>query len=261
MLSPFAGMNPYLEHPALWQKVHKRLIVAIADSLSPQLRPKYIVDIEERVYETSGEDSLLVGIPDVAVQSSQTPTMRETANVAVATPPVKPMTVTLPMPEIVRESYLEVREVTTREVVTVIEVLSPKNKRSGEGRKAYEKKRQRVLGSFTNLVEIDLLRSGKPMPILGNSIQSDYRILVSRGEHRPKADLYAFNFQNVIPSCPLPLRSSDVEPLVDLQILLSELYERASYDLVIDYSQEPVPPLSEVNAVWNDAWLRQQGLR
>jgi hypothetical protein len=99
------------------------------------------------------------------------------------------------------------------------------------------------------------------MQILHNDIQSDYRILVSRGEHRPKADLYAFNFQNLIPPFPLPLRSSDVEPLVDLQTLLSELYDRASYDLVIDYSREPVPPLSEVDAVWNDAWLRQQGLR
>ena len=60
MPSPFPGMNPYLEHPALWSKVHKRLIVALADSVAPQLRPKYIVDIEERVYQTSGEDSLEV---------------------------------------------------------------------------------------------------------------------------------------------------------------------------------------------------------
>ena len=65
----------------------------------------------------------------------------------------------------------------------------------------------------------------------------------------------------MIPPCPLPLRLLDVEPLVDLQILLSELYERASYNLVIDYSQEPVPPLSAADAVWNDAWLRQEGLR
>ncbi|NMG08512.1 hypothetical protein DP117_17065 [Brasilonema sp. UFV-L1] len=253
-------MNPYLENPALWQKVHKRLIVAISDFLSPQLRPKYIVDIEERVYQTSGEDSLLVGIPDVTVQRQLKTTSPQTTNV-VASPPAQVITVTIPTPETVRESYLEVREVTTREVVTVIEVLSPKNKRSGEGRKAYERKRQRVLGSFTNLVEIDLLRDGKPMLIFNNDIQSDYRILISRGEYRPKADLYAFNLQNMIPSFPLPLRSEDIEPSLNLQNLISEIYDRASYDLVIDYSKEPVPPLSEANVVWNDAWLRQQGLR
>lgn len=72
------------------------------------------------------------------------------------------------------------------------------------------------------------------------------------GERRPKADLYAFNLQNVIPCFPLPLRSEDIELLVDLQILLTELYNRASYDLVIDYSREPVLPLSEEDAAWND---------
>jgi hypothetical protein len=188
-------------------------------------------------------------------------TSPQTANVTVASPPAQAVTVTVSLPETVRESYLEVREVTTREVVTVIEVLFPKDKRAGEGRRAYEKKRQKVLGSFTNLVEIDLLRDGKPMPIFNNDIQSDYRILVSRSEYRPKADLYAFNLQNVIPCFPLVLHSEDVEPVVDLQTLVNEIYDRASYDLIIDYSREPVPALSEVNAAWNDAWLRQQGVR
>ncbi len=261
MPSPFTGMNPYLEHPALWSKVHKRLIVAIADSLAPQLRPKYIVDIEERVYQTSGEDSLLVGIPDVAVQRSQSAKNSTISNIAVVTPPTQAVTVTIPMPETVRESYLEVREVATREVVCAIEVLSPKNKRSREGRKAYEKKRQRVLGSLSHLVEIDLLRAGEPMPILSQGIQGNYRILVSREERRPQAELYVFNLQDVIPSFPLPLRSGDVEPVVDLQVLINEMYDRASYDLVIDYSKEPIPPLSEVNAAWADALLREKGLR
>jgi Protein of unknown function (DUF4058) len=261
MPSPFPGMNPYLENPALWQKVHKRLMVAIADNLSPQLRPKYIVDIEERVYQTTDDDSLLVGIPDVVVQVQQTAIKPETANIAVVAPPGKPTTVNIPIPETVRESYLEVRDVVTREVVTVIEVISPKNKRPGEGLRAYEKKRLRVLGSLTNLVEIDLLRLGKPMLIYDSEISGNYRILVSRSERRPKADLYAFNLQNAIPLFSLPLREDDVEPLVDLQTLLNELYDRASYDLVIDYSKEAVPALSENDAVWADLVLRQQGLR
>ncbi len=268
MHSPFPGMNPYLEDPELWPGVHGRLIVAMpaagyayADSLSPQLRPKYFVAIEERVYQTTGEDRLLVGIPDVIVQRPPATTNPTMPNVPVAAPPAQPPTVTVPMPETVKERYLEVRHAGTKEVVTVIEVLSPKNKRTGEGRNAYETKRLRVLGSSTHLVEIDLLRAAEPMPILGNSIQSDYRLLVSRGERRPKADLYAFNLPSEIPSFPLPLRSEDPEPLLNLQILLSELYDRASYDLIIDYSREPVPPLSEADPACNDALLRQQGLR
>lgn len=261
MLSPFPGMNPYLENPALWSKIHKRLIVAIADFLSPQLLPKYIVDIEDRVYQTVDEDSVLVGIPDVAVQRQQTLAIQDIANIAVATPPVKALTVDIPVPETIRESYLEVRDVATREVITVIEVLSPKNKRLGEGRKVYEKKRLRVLGSLSNLVEIDLLRDGKPMTILNIHIQSHYRVLISRADKRPKADLYAFNLQNKIPSFSLPLCEEDVEPVIDLQTLINELYHRTGYALIIDYSQEPIPKFSEADATWLNALLQEKGLR
>jgi hypothetical protein len=261
MAYPFPGMNPYLENPELWQKVHKRLIVAIADFLSPQLRPKYIVDIEERIYQASEEDAVLVGIPDVIVQQQKNAIHLETGNLAVALPTVHATKVQVPVPETVRESYLKVRAVATKEVVTVIEIISPKNKRFGEGRRAYERKRQRILGSFSNLVEIDLLREGKPMLVFGDGTQNHYRILISRGETRPQADLYAFNLQSIIPPFPLPLREHDSEPLVDLQSLLAGIYDRASYDLVIDYRQDPVPPLSEEDAAWANTLLQEQGLR
>ncbi|MGF1516127.1 MAG: DUF4058 family protein [Elainellaceae cyanobacterium] len=56
-------MNPYLEHPDRWSTIHNRLTVDIADALTPQLLPKYQVDIEKRVYEVLGVNSLLVGRP------------------------------------------------------------------------------------------------------------------------------------------------------------------------------------------------------
>ncbi len=261
MPSPFPGMDPYLEHPELWPGVHHWLIIAIAESLVPQLRPKYRVAVEVRVYETSGDKSLLVGIPDVTVQRPVSAINKGDLNVAIASPPSQPVTVTLPMPETHKEGYLEVRDVATGEVVTAIEILSPTNKRPGEGRKAYENKRQRVLGRLTHLVEIDLLRAGQPMPIVSNGIEGSYRILVSRGEHRPQAELYVFNLQDSVPSFPLPLRSGDTEPLVDLQGLLNQVYDRAAYDLVINYNREPVPPLSEVDAAWAEAVLQEKGLR
>lgn len=66
---PFPGMNPYLEHPELWPEVHHRLITAIAIALGPSLRPKYRVAIEKRTYLSDVSDSVLIGIPDVAVTS------------------------------------------------------------------------------------------------------------------------------------------------------------------------------------------------
>ena len=261
MSYPFPGMNPYLENPALWPDIHGRLIVFLADVLSPQLRPKYFVAIEERVYETTPDDRVLVGIPDVVVQRSQTATNTQPENVALATPTTQPATVTLPIPQAVKERYLEVQKVGTKEVVAAIEVLSPKNKRTGEGRNAYETKRKRVLASATHFIEIDLLRAGESKPMLNNKIKSDYHILVSRFEKRPKADLYAFNLKENIPKFPLPLREGDKEPTVNLNELINGIYDRASYDLVIDYSQEPVPKLSKENKVWADEVLKEKGLR
>jgi hypothetical protein len=123
------------------------------------------------------------------------------------------------------------------------------------------KKRETILETRTNLVEIDLLRKGQPMPILGNKIQSNYRILIYRGDTRPIADLYAFDLQNVIPSFFLPLRSDDREPVINLQELLHQVYEIYDYDLVVDFSQEAVPALSEEEKVWVDEILKKKGLR
>jgi hypothetical protein len=99
----------------------------------------------------------------------------------------------------------------------VIEVLSPKNKKRGKGRAAYERKRSRVLGSLSNLIEIDLLRANPPMTMLGTVQPTHYRIIVSRSEQRPQADLYGFNLTEPTPSFPLPLKPEDSEPSVDLQ--------------------------------------------
>lgn len=262
MPSPFPGMNPYLEAPALWSGVHHWLITEMARSLQPQLRPRYFVAVEERVYQVNGDWSALVGIPDdVVVQSVRTGTDSDVSRVAVAPPPGQPITVALPMPETIREGYLEVREVGTEAVITVIEVLSPTNKRPGEGRSQYEAKRQKVLGSATHLVEIDLLHQWEPMPVLYVPIQSRYRILVSRSDRRPKADLYAFNLPDPIPPFKLPLQADDVEPVVDLQALLNKLYDEGGYDLRLDYCQNPLVSLSVDEATWVDTWLRQQGLR
>ncbi len=261
MPNPFPGMNPYLENPEIWPEVHHLLISSLPESLNPQLLPRYRVAIEKRIYWMSESDAVFVGIPDATVARSRTTPNPSNAPVAVATPPATPITVTVPMPMEFREGYLEVRDTTTQEVVTVIEVLSPANKRPGKGRELYEEKRLQVLGSRTHLVEIDLLRRGEPMPILGSELQGHYRILVSRSEHRPRADLYRFNLSDPIPAVPLPLRPEDEEPVIDIGALLTQVYDRAGYEVAIDYSREPVPPLSQAEIEWMDELLRQQGLR
>jgi hypothetical protein len=158
------------------------------------------------------------------------------------------------MPIEVKERYLEVREVGTHAVITVLEILSPKNKRSGEGRTAYEKKRLRILGSASHLVEIDLLRENPPMSMLGVEQSTDYRIVVSRAESRPVADLYGFRLRDPIPDFSRPLRAEGEDIEVRLQQILFEVYERGGYAFRLDYRQ-PVPPLSPADQAWVDSIL------
>jgi hypothetical protein len=40
MISPFPGMNPYLENPVFWSEVHHRLIAIIADEIEPNIPPQ-----------------------------------------------------------------------------------------------------------------------------------------------------------------------------------------------------------------------------
>ncbi|MGD2179723.1 DUF4058 family protein [Lusitaniella coriacea LEGE 07167] len=264
MPSLFPGMNPYLENPELWPEVHSRLIVALADEIAPALLPHYYVAIEKRIYLTAPEENLLIGIPDVSVisQGIQPSQELEKSNAPTATlsKPDEPQTVTLPLAEEVQERYLEIRDTSTGKVVTAIELLSPKNKRAGEGREAYLRKRQRILTSSTHLVEIDLLRGGKPMPIQGATQLKDYRILTSRSDLRPHAQLYAFTVQDEIPKFELPLTTGDSTPIVDLKPILDGIYDRGGYPFRIDYSQPSIPPLSREKKAWVKTLLVERRL-
>jgi hypothetical protein len=260
MPSPFPGMNPYLENPEFWPEVHHRLIVAIADNIEQNLSQQYRVAIEKRTYMSGGEDSIDLAIPDVSVVAARTTTQTESA-VMTLPPRTDFVTVTLPIAEECREGYLEIREVTTGRVVTVIEILSPANKRAGEGRDAYLNKRQKVLATLTHLVEIDLLRSGKYLPFASAIPQTDYRISIARSNQRPQAQLYAFNLRDEIPLFRIPLQPPDAEPELNLQSLLMGVYDRARFDLTLDYTREPVPRFKEADRVWADQLLRATGRR
>ena len=257
MPTPFPGMDPYLERPGFWEEVHTRLIVAIADNLSPAVMPRYRVGVERRTYLTVTESAkeLSVGKPDVLVIQS-----RGNGGLALTPSPIAvapPQVADLPMPEEVIERYLTVREVASNKVITVIEILSPSNKLPGVGRDQYERKRLQVLGSQTNLVEIDLLRVGEPLPmwVRGGNVASDYRIVISRSPQRPRADVYLFGVREPIPNFPIPLRPGENEPVLPLNQILHALYNRAGYDLAIDYSQPAEPPLSEEITAWAENLL------
>ena len=244
MRPPFPGMDPWLEHPSLWPDVHNSLIVALRDNLAPILAPRYYISLQERIQMIRPDDHPLIGIPDLSV---------------IIHHPVQPAS-QLPLADVdvieldfsideVHESYLEIFNTETREVVTVVEVLSPINKQGSKGRAEYENKRDAIFASLTNFVEIDLLRAGKPMP-MSKQVKSDYRIMVLRGIERRRGWLYPFSVRKPIPPFPLPLLPGDITPTVDLNALLHSLYDRAHFDLQIDYTKPPAPPLNDEDSAW-----------
>lgn len=258
MAYPFPGMNPYLERASLWPDVHLELIRAVRYVLSQSIPARYYISAEERTYISAGDPDSFVGRPDVAIVGAPQTGIAPAPSLAVNGAPA---TVLLPVPDEVRERFLEIRETETHRVITVIEILSPANKAPGEGRRQYEAKRQQVLMTFTSLVEIDLLRGGEPLPASPQE-RSDYRILVSRGWERPRGLLYGFSMAQPIPTIPVPLQQGEEELSLALGELLPQIYTDVYYERRIDYALSPPPPeLTDEQSAWLDALLRAEGLR
>ncbi len=147
-VNPFPGMNPYLEVSYRWPNVHNSIIVGLRDFLARRLRPDYWVKIQERIYvatEPGGNGSASVRIPDAVALVAAAAPGREPAAAEPERDPAA-IAVQLPATELLKELYLEVRRVDNRQVVAVIELLSPTNK-SGDGRKEYLAKRAEALYS------------------------------------------------------------------------------------------------------------------
>ena len=261
--SPFPGMNPYLERAELWHGVHQWVIAEMARTLGQQLRPDYLVRIEQRVYvaeEPDASGQRPSRIPDIMVLD---PGWAAERAVALETEPRQTedaVTVEMPALELERESYLKIIRISNREVVAVIELLSPTNK-SDNGRQDYLSKRAEVQYSLAHFVEIDLLRAGPPMPVVGDIPGGDYRILVCNSRLAPDASLYSFSMRQPIPVFVMPLAEGSEGIAIDLKPIIDEVYILGSYDRDIDYEQDPEPPLSDGDRVWLDQLLRQQGLR
>ena len=255
MNKPFPGMDPYLEHPWIWPDVHASLIPAMRAAIASAVAPKYYVKVKERTYIAVDDPQSLVDRADVVVGGVSQPVPSGGFSTLSA-----PVLVQTPVTDEIRERYLEIRTVGDNQIITVIELLSPTNKRPGQGRDNYAAKRRDVLASWTNLVEIDLLRGGMRAAI-NPPPASHYYILLNRRSNRPNAGLYAFDVTDEIPPFRVPLQHGDDEPELALGSLLADLYKQAHYDLQLNYSKAPEPPLESEFAEWLDERLREKGLR
>lgn len=257
MPSPFPGMNPYLEHDSVFHGFHQRLIVEISNALVPQIRPAYIADTDVNVYihELSGDERLL-GRPDLYVADAKRAGRAVPATVGpAAAASVAPVASALPPAvDVVEIPYVKIMDRETRQVVTVIEVLSRTNKLKGDDRAAYLAKRNQLRRSEVHFVEVDLLRAGEPMP-LTNQPDADYRVVLSRHERRPEVALWPIRLKDRLPTVPVPLRAPDPDASLDLQAVLNRVYDLAGYADYL-YALSPQPPLHPADAAWAEAVTR-----
>lgn len=256
MPSPFPGMDPYLEQDDAWHDFHEKFLPAVAERLVPQVRPDYIVKIDEHVYvhEMPHEPRRLLGRADVSVVPSSSPASARPVAGVLVEPPAR---VSLPAPEFERLSFVEIRDRHSRELVTVVELLSPSNKRPGADRNQYLAKRQNLLDGRVHLVEIDLLRGGRPMPLDGRP-DCSYSVLVSRAEDRPVAGFWPLSLRDRLPVVPVPLRAPHADGSLDLQDVLDRIYDASSYADYI-YEGAPDPPLAPDDAQWAFGLLSDRG--
>ena len=247
MPSLFPGMDPFIEGQK-WKGFHHSIIIEIRNALMPQVRPRYTVDVEEDVYlaREDGTPIRLV-IPDVSVTKETDWSADHGSSLLVA---AKPTIVTLPMTEPLEVPYLVIRSRDGAEMVAVIEVLSPTNKSPRDGRAEYLTKRNSILRTMTHLIELDLLRGGERLPTVEPHPAGDYFTFVSRTEHRPQAEVYAWTLDCPLPRIPVPLLPGDPDVHLDLQSIFTITYDSAGYDYSLHYDRPVEPPLNEQQQEW-----------
>lgn len=245
-------MDPYLE--THWEDVHHRLIQYSCDRIQPHLPDDLRARIEERLFVECAPERLRQIKPDVHVSEvypppTALPAVLREGGVAVAEPIIFEVS-DLP----VSEGYITIRERGGGKVITVIEFLSPANKRPGAGQEKYLEKQKEVLQSDTSLVEIDLVRAGQrvlalPTHEIPVQHRNDYLACISPGWKRGRRELYALPLRQRLLVLPIPLRQKDTPVHLDLQALVDQVYTAGRYD-DLDYRGELEPPLSAEDAVW-----------
>lgn len=250
MTTPFPGMDPYLEHPVLWESVHARLVPTLANQLQPQLDPRYVTSIEERVFVEGPQrrtpDLWVQKVPGDGGALAATATRGDTAIVLA----VDELEVHQRRVEIL-DLYNDMR------LVAVIELVSPTNKVAGPGRKSYVKKQQELLERDCHLIEIDLHRRGRhvlsvPRWRVQELRPYDYLACVNRWPRRNLYELYPRRLRERLPKINIPLVHPDPDVVLDVQAALEQVYWDGRYMWRVRYHEPCVPRLRPAAQRWAD---------
>lgn len=259
MPSPFPGMDPYLEGPAIFSGLHDRLVNYTVEQLQPQLMARgYFIDSNERVWV---DESMRDVLPDDAILQWR----QNTGNPAAVMESTTPVRVHRFKSEF-RQPYLEIFDQQNHKLITGIEFVSPTNKSKTEGRRLYRQKQKELERAGVNLVEIDLLRKGRHVLAVPEALAAsvkpwDYLISLWRSYQEEDFDLYPISMRTALPNVQIPLRKGDSDAVLDLQATFTRSYDVGPYPIRLDYGRPARPKLSVEDQAWADEILAAAGHR
>lgn len=270
MPSPFPGMDPFLEHPAIYPDFRDAVCSELKAALNRLLPARYYAGTASRVWiDTTGrriQPDVQILLPSDQWDSAAAAASEQLA--VSAQTEVQPVTIQVPQDEF-RELMVEIyADAGGEKLVTHIEVLSLSNKQpAGGGRKRYLKKQREILDSQVHLVEIDLLRGGQhtiavpPGELRRKTPPHDYRICLHRFDQPEDFVVYPIPLGAQLPTIPIPLLPGDPDVMIDLQSVFVHCYEVSRYAQRVRYQRDRlVPPLTPEQQVWADDILAKAGL-
>ena len=256
MPSPFPGMDPYIESPELWSDFHNNLASEMQAHLNRHIQPRYFARLTPYVTYEVVEVGQVYGVrPDVGVWHLESVTNPTAVGAETVTPAPVESLVALEIP--LRLQRVTIRTTAQQQLVTVIEILSPVNKRPGhQAYLAYRRKRRDLLRTEVHLLEIDLLRGGERPPLERPVPAAAYYVTLSRAERRPRVEVWPIQLWERLPALPVPLLDPDPDVLLDLGTAVASVYERGAYASQITYHLPPPPPaLSHAESEWLAGFL------
>jgi Protein of unknown function (DUF4058) len=273
MLSPFPGMDPYLDDPRFFPDFHDSLLIFIKQDLQGRLPETYYAQSGQYVWL---ETSRRVVQPDVHVMSERRrrrprPRRAGKGGVAVAeveaTHPVVIAVETIEHDEHI-ERLVDVYERRSGQdrLVATIEVVSPAKKTRGHpGYDKYREKQREVLEAQAHLIEIDLLRKGTHVTTVPRDLAReeagpfDYHVSVHRFDRPQEYFFYPILLERRLPAITIPLLPGDPEVLLDLQAAFNRAYDAGPFRRWIRYGDDPIRlPLRPEQARWAKALMKRR---
>jgi hypothetical protein len=219
-------MDPYLEDDRYWPSFQHLLVATLCEILMPGLPERYRSGVAARRYAATGESASAAG------------------------------------PREHDERFIEIRT-TDQRLITLLDVVSPANKTTREGREAYMATRSQAKAAGANCVEIDLVLQGQPtLQYSRDGLPAwDYAVTVTRASQPERYEIYSATLQKRLPRFRLPLAADDRDIVLDLTVAFPRCYDQGGFAGQIDYRLDPPAALgSEVHRRVADV-LRELDLR